>query len=158
MKTASLILVLLISVISLAQSDSAKYKEIKGLAWLEGTYRGEKWGNYIEEIWSSPRGNNLTGMFRMMNGDEIVFTELIYIDEINGSTAMRLKHFDKMFAGWEEADKTVNFPFISQTERKVVFDGIVYDASIPGKLKVTVRMQNKNGEVSEEEFLFDKVK
>lgn len=152
------VLFILISFIGQAQNDSIKYKEIKEMSWLEGTYQGEKWGNYIEEVWSSPKGNNLIGMFRMMKGDKIIFTELIYIDELNGKTAMRLKHFDKMFAGREKSDETIDFPFISQSDKKIVFDGIIYDATTTGKLIVTVRMHGKNGEISEEEFVYNKIK
>ncbi len=85
-----------------------------------GNLQRSKMGNYMEEVWSNPHVNNLIGMFRMMKGDNIIFTELIYIDEINGKTAMRLKHFDEMLAGREAADKTVDFPFISQTEKNSI--------------------------------------
>lgn len=131
---------------------------IKKLSWLTGSYRGEKWGSISEEHWSSPLGNNMVGMFRLVKEGKIVFTELVYIIEQNNTLTLRLKHFSPEFTGWEEKDKTVDFPLLRIGDNEVVFDGLTYKKSADGKLTGTVKIKDKKtGEIKDEEFLYDPI-
>ncbi|MGE5798156.1 MAG: DUF6265 family protein, partial [Ignavibacteria bacterium] len=69
-----------------------------------------------------------------------------------------LKHFSKEFIGWEEKDKTVDFPLVRIGDKEVIFEGLTYKKSDDGKLIGTVKIKDKKtGEIKEEEFLYDPI-
>lgn len=106
-----------------AQEEKSSSNLINQLTWLTGSYSAEKWESTAEEYWSLPLGNNMIGMFRLVKDGKIVSTELVYIIEENNSLVLRLKLFTPEFVGWDEKDKTIDFPLISIEENEVVFDG-----------------------------------
>ena len=46
--------------------------EIQSLAWMSGTWAGEKDGVAMEELWTTPRGGALLGIHRDVKGDRLV--------------------------------------------------------------------------------------
>ncbi|MGE5805495.1 MAG: DUF6265 family protein [Ignavibacteria bacterium] len=156
-----LILMLVFSINEFAQENGKKESAgnlISKISWLAGSYRGEKWESISEEHWSLPIGDNMIGMFRLIKEDKIVFTELVYIIEENNTLTLRLKHFSKEFIGWEEKDKTVDFPLVRIGDKEVIFEGLTYKKSDDGKLIGTVKIKDKKtGEIKEEEFLYDPI-
>jgi hypothetical protein len=85
---------------------------IADMAWLAGHWTGEGLGGLIEEVWSPPRNGVMMGMFRLVRDGKPIFYELLTLAEERGSLTLRLKRFNADLTGWEEKDKTIDFPFI----------------------------------------------
>lgn len=68
--------------------------------------------------------------------------------------AVRLKHFNPDFSGWEEKTDYVNFKFESVSDNKAVFGGLSYEVIEGNKLVVSLRMRQDDGSVTTEYFHF----
>jgi hypothetical protein len=55
------------------------------VAWLQGCWESVNGQRVVEEQWSAPRGTNMLGMGRTLDGDRLVEYELIVLRE-EGST------------------------------------------------------------------------
>ncbi|MEW5843538.1 MAG: DUF6265 family protein [Bacteroidota bacterium] len=127
--------------------SSGESNLINKLSWLEGTWQGNAFDGFGEEIWSAPKGNNIIGMFRHLKDGEIVFTEINYIVEENDMLILKLKHFDKNLVGWEEKEKFIDFPQIKVEDKAVYFEGMSYKLMDAGRLRATVKTTGKTKEV-----------
>lgn len=112
-------LALLLTLPALAQdpaasptSASAPTARVEDLAWLAGHWRGEGLGGQCEEFWTEPLAGQMHGVFRLVKGSKLVFTEhLAIVVESSGELVMKVKHFTPEFVGWEEKDGAVRFVF-----------------------------------------------
>jgi hypothetical protein len=165
-------LLMLTSVLSLAVSAQSKLTEntlkldegskataakIAEFEWLSGTWSGSGLGGTIEEIWSKPQNGAMMGMFRLFSGGKLSFYEFITLEERDGGMVMRLKHFDPNFVGWEEKDKTVDFPFIKKDGQRYHFRGLTFE--LKGEsMDVFLAMRSKDGTYREAKFDYKRVK
>ncbi|MCZ7602398.1 MAG: hypothetical protein C4543_05675 [Ignavibacteriales bacterium] len=125
-------------------------QKIENLNWLEGTWTSEKWGGIVEEYWSAPNGNSIIGMFRLINEGKVQFTEHWILSEYDGNLALRLRHFNPDFTGWEEKDEYLEFPFQKMGDDFIQFKGLRYELVSSTEIKVTLDM--KRGENIEQEI------
>lgn len=94
------------------------------LAFLVGRWQGEGLGGVVEEIWGPPLGGEMIGSFRLVQGGEPVFYELMTLVEEEGDVLLRLKHFDPDLVGWEEREESVSFPLIEVQGTTAWFGGL----------------------------------
>lgn len=127
-------------------------------AWLQGNWHGEGLGANCDEMWSSPVGGCMLGTFRMVKDEELVFTEFFMLVRDKNGVVLKLKHFGADFAGWEEKDKSVDFPLIKVENKTAYFDGLTYQLQDDGSLKAYVAMKKKDGTYREGEFHFHPAK
>ena len=59
---------------------------VEGLAWMEGTWSGEKDGVAMEELWTSPRGGALLGLHRDVKGPRLLSWEFLRIQATDAGT------------------------------------------------------------------------
>ena len=136
------------------QSPEAK---INDLSWLSGYWKGNRNGLYMDELWTMPEGNNMTGSFRMIKDGEILFSEIESITEENGSLVMKIKHFDKSLKGWEEKDEMETFKLIKIYDNEVWFDRLTIKRK--GKnLKIWVLSKDTGGHRKIMHFSFKRAK
>ena len=106
-------------------SNAGIAAKIADVSFLAGRWQG-KMGknkdNHVEEVWSSPSGNNVVGMFRWLKADGTpsVF-ELLTIQEEEGTLVLRLRHQTATGATWEEKDTTVTMRLAEKGENIVLF-------------------------------------
>ena len=139
---------------TLPQKSVANNKELVGavvasisdVAWIKGHWKGEAFGGQAEEIWSGPAGGAMMGMFRLINGEEISFYELMVIREHNQSLILQLKHFHNDMKGWEEKNETVDFPLLKIEENKIWFDGLTFEKVDKNKMIVNVVIDEDHSE------------
>jgi hypothetical protein len=91
------------------------------LAWLSGSWAGQRGSDQIEEYWSTLAGEALMGMFRLLRSDQVRFYELITLVPEGAFLVMRFKHFDPDLSGWEEKDESLEFVVVQCAGQKVVF-------------------------------------
>ena len=131
---------------------------LSAMAWLEGHWVGEGLGGVSEEIWSPARGGVMMGMYRLLKGDKPAFYEFLMIVEENGTIAMKLKHFNPDFSGWEEKEKFVTFKLVAVEERAVHFDGLSFIRDTDDSLSIYLLLRDKDGKVREEPFKMRRIK
>ena len=117
--------------LKLSPGRQAPPATIADMAWLAGSWTCEALGGSAEEIWSAPRNGGMMGMFRLIRNGAPVFYELLTLVEENGSLILRVKHFNPDMTGWEEKDKSINFPLVAKENGAVYFDGMTFKREGP---------------------------
>jgi len=129
---------------------------IADMSWLAGQWIGEGLGGLTEEVWSPPRNGVMMGMFRLVRDGKPIFYELLTLAEEKGSLTLRLKHFNADLTGWEEKDKTIDFPFIMKADGVVHFEGLAWRPEGPDALTIYLAIR-RDGNVREEKFQLRRV-
>lgn len=141
-----------------SSSQKSPPAKIQAMAWFAGHWTGDGLGGLSEEIWSPPDHGTMMGMFRFIQQGKPVFYELLTLVEEQGSLMLRLKHFNGDLTGWEEKDKTVDFPLVAVKDGTVYFEGMTFKPEGADAVTVYVAMHNKkDGSVSEEAFHYKRV-
>lgn len=134
-----------------AQETQAKVKPtIDDFAWIAGHWQGEAMGGKFEETWNPPFGGTMMGMFKMVDDDGVSFYELLTIVEKGDSFVLRLKHFDKSLVGWEEKDKSVEFPLVSVDKKAAIFKGLRFEKMDQNKMQILVVVGQGEGKEPKE--------
>lgn len=122
--------------------------EISQLAWLAGSWSGTGIGGApAHESWLPPTGDTMVGLFVQEDGDGgLMFTEHMYIREVDGSLQVNLKHFNADLTGWEEKDDMLTFRLVALEPCAAYFHALTLrcaDADAPGEgLVAAVRMRS----------------
>jgi len=91
------------------------------VAWIAGHWVAEEGGVFMEEVWTSPVGDAMMGMFRVVQRDTVRMYELLAIEQDAGGLMLRLKHFDRGLVGREERAEVVTFALASAEEGRAEF-------------------------------------
>lgn len=94
--------------------------------WLVGSWVGEAFGNTFEEDWNPGSAGTMVGMFKLIDGDEVSFYELMLLAEEEGSLNLKVKHFNADFSAWEEKADHVTFPLVKIERDAVHFSGLSF--------------------------------
>lgn len=134
----TLILMLCITQSSLAQSqrtehtfklddpDSRPAATLDDVSWVVGNWSGEAFGSTFEQSWNPASAGSMIGFFKLMDGDAVVFYELLLLVEEEGSLSLKVKHFNPDFTAWEEKADYTNFRFVKSEDDAVHFSGISF--------------------------------
>lgn len=97
-------------------------RTIDACAFLAGTWQGEMNGAFVEEIWSTPRGNNIVGTFRWLrqDGTPILF-EMLAITQEASALRLRLRHYSALLHAKEDADKPITLKLTENSPTHAVF-------------------------------------
>lgn len=125
-------------------------------AWLVGDWVGAGIdGAEAAETWLPASGGTMVGVFLQENPDgSIMFTEMMYMSEEEGSLVLKLKHFNPDLTGWEEKDGMVRFRLLGIEPCAVYFTSLTYRCDGERGLLVAVRMKSEGPEVNELVFRF----
>lgn len=132
---------------------SAPAATIDDVKWITGHWQGSAMGGKFEETWNPPFAGSMVGMFKFAKNEQVEFYELLTIIEKDDSLLLRLKHFDKDLNGWEEKDKSVEFPLLSLTETEAKFDGLVFKKINPSTMHIVVTVSQKEGQSQKIKFV-----
>ena len=69
---------------------------------------------------------------------------------------LQLKHFGNDLKGWEEKDKTIDFPLKEITENKVVFEGMTFEKISANEMTIYVDIRQDDGSVETVKFDYKK--
>lgn len=144
--------------LKLAAGQKSPPATIKEMAWFAGHWTGDGLGGVSEEIWSKPRDGVMLGMYRHHKDGKPVFYELLTLLETQGSLMLRLKHFHANLVGWEEKDKSIEFPLVAIKDGVIHFEGMAFKPA--GKDAVTIYLaihNRKDGSVREETFRYQRI-
>lgn len=126
--------------------------------WLIGTWSGGGIGGAeAHESWLAPSGGTMVGMFvQETAGGGIMFSELMYLTEQDGSLVVKLKHFNPDLTGWEEKDGMVTFRLLAAEPCALYFSALTYRCDGEGGMVVAVRMKGDAPTPQELVFRFRK--
>jgi len=139
---------------SITGSPNASLSDI---SWLEGYWRGEKWGGQIEEIWSEPLAESMMGSFKFVSDGEVSFYELCTISEIDSTLQFKIKHFSGELKGWEEKDDYELFRLIKVEETSIYFEGFTIEKIDDNHINMYVLISGEEGN-TEEKFSYSRYK
>lgn len=167
MKSIVTILFMVTLQVSIAEAQSANTKilgtmssppaTLQNVEWMVGHWRGEAFGGITEEIWSPPLGGSMMCSFKLVSDGKVSFYEIVTLSEEAGSLIIRLKHFHGDLKGWEEKDKTIDFPLVKIEGNRAYFDGMTFERTSADELTVYV-MIGKKGEEKEVKFPYRRVR
>ena len=121
---------------ALAQGGPAK-ATLADVAFIAGHWKGDVGGSLSEEVWTSPAGDSMVGMWRLVTDGQVrVFEFLTIVQDTDGPT-FRLRHFDRQGVGREEKDKPIALKLVSWKPGEAAFEG--RDATGTGTMRLTYR-------------------
>jgi hypothetical protein len=137
---------------------------LKDLAWLEGKWGGEAFGGYGEEIWTSPKGGCIIGMYRNTAGEDTQVLEFLIIEECAGEISLRFKHFTRWYET-KEKEAPLFFVFKEVKGGAYIFESpvhkspkrISYRLTDEGKMHVTVERESEDGTIVSFETLKERL-
>lgn len=98
---------------------------VADFAWLAGSWQGEVQGSFVEELWSTPAGGGLMGMFRWMNGGRdgtLAMYELLSLEPGAEGPILWLRHFNPKLVGWEDKEGAIAFHLVAYKPGEATFD------------------------------------
>jgi hypothetical protein len=110
----------------LADGASSPAASISDVSWLSGYWRGTGFGGDLEEVWSRPSADRMHGIFTLTQKHKPIFSEAMLLVEEDGSLALKVKHFNPDFTGWEEKDDFVRFRLVRLGENEAYFHGLTF--------------------------------
>lgn len=140
-----------------SQSQNIESPKIIDFKWLSGNWVGDGFGGISQEVWTEPSVNSMVGVYKHYKDGKPTFYEFMNISENDGKISLRLKHFNPDMSGWEEKTDFVEFPFVSATQNKIEFKGLIYELIDNDTMIIHLKL-NRGGEVSTEVFNFKKMK
>lgn len=130
--------------------------KLENIKWIAGNWKGEAFGGQTEENWSEPSAGSMMATFKLIDKDKVVFYEIEIIREVENTLILQLKHFESDLKGWEEKDKTIDFPLKEITENKVVFEGMIFEKISANEMNIYVDIKQDNDSVETVKFNYKK--
>lgn len=131
--------------------ESRPTATLDDVSWLVGSWQGEAFGGTFEEVWNAPSAGSMVGLFKLMQGDEVAFYEILLLIEEEGTLNLKVKHFSADFTAWEDKEDHVNFRFVKAEEDAVHFSGISFYRVSESEMHAWLVM--RSGETVREEKL-----
>ena len=138
-------------------TDPISVESVSSLEFMAGSWIEEAEHHRCEEVWSTPDGDALMGMFRWISSEEISFYEFMVVRPTNEHVELHVKHFHPSLVAWEEKERFQAFVLSHLEERMAIFaavpeeDGVeettgwvIYELGSDDRLYV--RLVQPNGE------------
>lgn len=145
--SATLLAALLLSALI---NKTIEKDKIPAYSWIQGSWVGDGFGGYSEELWSPPGlDGKVMGTYRHYNADSSLnFYEFFVLDE----EGLYLKHFNPDMTGWEEKGDHLTFKMISFDDKTIELKGLKYEYLPPDSMNIYLKMKTKDGGVRTEVF------
>ena len=127
---------------------------IEQVDWLVGNWVGSAFGKRFEEVWNPASAGTMVGFFKLYSGDEVVFYELLVLEEKEGSLSMKVKHFGANFHAWESKEDFVDFKLVKIELDAIHFSGLSFYRDGPDRVNGYIVMKGEDGAVSEEPLIY----
>lgn len=110
--------------VSLGASEPGRVDPgIAEMTWIAGRWVDDSDGNLSEETWGPPSGDCLVGMWRLVVGGKAKLYELLTITAESKGVVLRLRHFDRSGAGWEDKEHPLTLKLVRSKPNEAVFEG-----------------------------------
>jgi hypothetical protein len=140
---------------SLEDGESRPAASLEDAAFLVGSWTGTAFGQRFEEAWNPPSAGTMVGMFKLFEGNEVSFYELMLLTIEDGSLSLRVKHFSADFSAWEDKPDYVNFRLVKLGPGELHFGGLSFYRKSDDVLDAYIVMRNGD-EVSEQHIVYER--
>lgn len=123
--------------------------------WLAGSWTGTAFGSRFEEVWNAPSAGSMVGMFKLFDGDEVSFYEILLLTVEDGTLSLKVKHFNPDFTAWEDKADYVNFRLAKIEENALHFSGISFYRLDENHIDAYIVMRNGD-EVTEHKLVYER--
>lgn len=110
----------------LSEGEERPPAALDDASWLVGSWVGTAFGSNFEEVWNAPSAGSMVGMFKVFDGDEVSFYEILLMTVEEGTLSLKVKHFNADFTAWEEKPDYINFRLAKIEENALHFSGISF--------------------------------
>ena len=141
--------------LKLDDPDARPGATLDDVSWLVGSWSGPAFGGTAEEHWNPPSAGSMVGLFKLMDGEKVVFYELLLLVEEEGTLNLKVKHFNPDFSAWEDKEDYVNFRFIEANDDAIHFSGISFYRISPDELHVYLAMR-RGEELFEQKLVYNR--
>lgn len=132
-----------------AESSAGAAPSVEDFAWMVGHWRGEGFGGVCDEFWTGPLGGSMVGLFRLVQEDQLVFSEHMMLVAEPDGIVLKVKHFTPEFVAWEDKEGAVKFRLQEVRPNEAVFKGLSFRRTGPS-LEVVLRMKDSSGKTRDE--------
>jgi hypothetical protein len=139
----------------LSDGESRPAATLADASWLVGSWTGTAFGQQFEEIWSEPSAGSMVGMFKLLDGEDVSFYELMLMTVDDGTLSLKVKHFNADFSAWEEKGDFVDFRLVAFTENELHFSGISFYKRRDDHIDGYIVMRNKE-EITEHHLKYER--
>lgn len=125
---------------------------LNDIAWMAGSWEGEAFGGYAQEIWSPPLAGSMMFMFKLIVNNVVEFYEFGHVKEVDGSLLFELKHFDTALHGWEEKNEVQSFKLLKIEGNRLYFEDFTFEKISDTEINIFVLIHEEQDTVSEVKF------
>jgi len=75
----------------LDHADSRPAATLEDVSWFVGSWTGDAFGSTFEEVWNPPSAGSMIGMWKLLDGDQVNFYELMLLVEEEGSLSIKVR-------------------------------------------------------------------
>lgn len=129
----------------LTDGESRPTATLADAAFLVGAWEGTAFGARFEATWNPPSAHSMVGLFKLYNGDDVAFYEILLMTVEEGSLSLKVKHFGADFSAWEEKDDYVDFRLVKIADNALHFGGISFYKRGDDAIDGYIVMKNAEG-------------
>ncbi len=107
------------------------------VSFMAGHWVGGEGGDVSEEVWASPEGDSMMGMWRYVTKGHAEIFELLTLRTEGPNVVLRIRHFDPKLVAREDKEKAIELPLVSKGPGEAVFEGPEY--GVKGTVRLTYR-------------------
>lgn len=137
----------------LDDADSRPAATLEDVSWFVGSWTGEALGSTFEEVWNPPSAGSMIGMWKLLDGDQVNFYELLLLVEEEGSLSIKVKHFSADFTAWEDKEDYVRFRLVKIEENAVHFSGLSFERISDNEIHAYIVFYEE-GKAREEKMIY----
>lgn len=137
----------------LTEGEAAPAATLEDVRWMAGSWAGTAFGETFEEVWNPPSAGTMVGMFKLFDGEEVAFYELMLLSVEDGTLSLKVKHFNPDFTAWEDKPDYVDFRLVKLEKDAVHFSGLSFYRRSDDRIDGYIVMRDDAG-VSEHELVY----
>ena len=137
----------------LTEGEARPHATLEDAAWLAGSWAGTAFGKSFEEVWNPPSAGSMVGFFKLLDGEQVSFYEIMLITVEDDTLSLKVKHFSADFTAWEDKPDFVSFRLLKIEENALHFGGLSLYRRDDDHIDGYIVMKNAEG-VTEHELSY----
>lgn len=144
-----------------AQPCHAEFFSTRSVRFMQGSWICKDGEEVTQEVWTSPQGDSMAGMCRMVKEEETTLYELMTMKEKDGGLYLNIKHFDGNLKPWSQDKEAGELKMVEGNHfSEAVFD----NGKKENHVRITYKLQSyklisvvevtKDGETKKFQFDF----
>lgn len=110
----------------LVDGDTRPTASLSAADWLVGSWKGTAFGQNFEQVWSPPSAGSMVGTFKLMDGENVSFYEILLLTVENDTLSLKVKHFNSDFSAWEDKADFIHFRLVKFDDDALHFSGLSF--------------------------------